>query len=685
MTQPRPRVPVSSFRRRQARWRGQLRQIGAFSPADSLSRGAKRQVLLGADAILILACLPLAVILHGAPLDLLGLPALWLAVAATVPLVLYVFHKRGLYRAVLRYITGASMPAIMAGAAFGATGFLGMAWLLGVPVPPGLALTHALLVLLAVAGLRFGIRTMIRKPALRDARPIIIYGAGHAGQQLVAALYLSPDYRPVAFVDDDARLLGTTINGVRVHASSELRRLCEYWHIREVLMAMPSLNRQRRRRIISRLETLGVEVKTIPAMGDLVAGKAQVTDLRPVMPEDMLGRDPVPPRADLMARHITGKVVLVTGAGGTIGAELCRQIIVQRPRRLVLLDVSEYALYAIVTELRDQIGPQAERLVSAVLGSVQNPARMRMVLEQFGVQTIYHAAAYKHVNVVEENLVEGLRNNVFGTRVMVQAARETGVENFTLVSTDKTVRPTSVMGASKRLAELICQAEAQRGGACTFSMVRFGNVLGSSGSVIPRFHDQIERGGPVTVTHRDVTRYFMTIPEAAQLVIQAGAMARGGDVFVLDMGKPVRILDLAKSMIRLHGLVPYMIDADGTPETDAGDIPIQITGLKPGEKLHEELLIAGNPSGTEHPRIMTASELALSPEALDTLLDQLWTACTAFDLSALQAILRAAPLDYCAPAQEIRDLLWQAPAPPKTGRYLRVIEGKAAPDSSTGT
>ena len=676
---------ISRYRRHLVRWRCQLRDLRKTSAADSLSRRAKRLVLFGADAVLILTCLPLAVLLHDSSMELLAQPALWLAAITAVPLMLYTFHKRGLYRAVLRYVTGTSMPAIMTGAALGATGFLAMGWLLGAPVPPGLALTHALLVLLATAGLRFGIRGMIRKPALRDARPIIIYGAGHAGQQLVATLYLSRDYRPVAFVDDDTRLHGTTINGVRVHPPAELRRLCEHWHIREVLMAMPSLNRPRRHRIISRLETLGVEVKTIPAMGDLVAGKARVTDLRPVMPEDMLGRDPVPPRAELMTRHIRDKVVLVTGAGGTIGAELCRQALAQGPRRLVLLDVCEYALYTIATELRDQLGAQADGMLHAVLGSVQNPARMRMVLKQFQVQTIYHAAAYKHVNMVEENLVEGLRNNVFGTRVLVQAACATGVENFTLISTDKTVRPTSAMGASKRLAELICQAEAQRSRGCTFSMVRFGNVLGSSGSVIPRFHDQIERGGPVTVTHPDVTRYFMTISEAAQLVIQAGAMAKGGDVFVLDMGKPVRILNLAKSMIRLHGLTPYMMDADGQTDSETGDIAILFTGLKPGEKLHEELLIAGNPQNTRHPRIMTASELALSPEALDALLDQIWTACTIFDLPALQALLRAAPLDYRAPADEIRDLLWLAAPAPRPAAQLRVIEGNSWADASTGT
>lgn len=677
------RRPSTKTRRRQVRLRGQLRQMRALSLADDLSRRAKRFVLFGADALIILACLPLAVLLHGTSTEILYQPALWLVAVATVPLVIYNFRRRGLYRVVLRYITGAAMPAIMTGVALGGLALLGGGYLLGMALPAGLVVIHALLVFLGVAGLRFGIRALIRKPVQRDAKSIIIYGAGPAGQQLAAALYLSRDYRPVAFVDDDVRLHGTTINGVHVHPSGELRHLCQSRHIREVLLAMPRLNRQRRRRIISRLETLGVEVKTIPAMGDLVAGRARVTDLRPIMPEDMLGRDPVPPRADLMARHVADKVVLVSGAGGTIGSELCRQILTYRPRKLVMLDVSEFALYSIVTELRDHLGPEGEGMVSAVLGSVQNPIRTRMILKQFGVQTVYHAAAYKHVNVVEENLIEGLHNNVFGTRVMAQAAVECGVENFTLVSTDKTVRPTSVMGASKRLAELICQAEAQRGGSCTFSMVRFGNVLGSSGSVIPRFHDQIERGGPVTVTHPEVTRYFMTIPEAAQLVIQAGAMARGGDVFVLDMGKPVRILDLAKSMIRLHGLVPYMLD--DSSEADSGDIPIQITGLKPGEKLHEELLIAGNPHSTEHPRIMTASELALSPAALDTLLDQIWAACKAFDLPALQMLLRAAPLDYRAPAEEIRDVLWPgAKVPRPAAAHLRVIDGKTKSYAATG-
>lgn len=613
------------------------------------SRAHKRQLLLGVDGALVVGCFVLALLMQRQSLAVLAVPGLWVALMAAAGVSLLVFDRLGLYRAVLRYITGASMRIIAAGAAAGAVVLLVLGLVLapmGAPgLPVGLVLSHAILVGLAVGGVRLWVRALIRKPALRECAPVIIYGAGRAGQQLVAALNLGLEYKPVAFVDDDTRLHGTTINGVRVHPASDLRALTGRWQIREVLMAMPSLNRQRRRRIVARLEGLGVEVKTIPAMGDLVAGRARFTDLRPVAPEDMLGRDPVPPRPALMQRNIAGKVVLVTGAGGTIGAELCRQIVAERPAVLVLLDVSEYALYAITTELRDRLGADGPRLCP-VMGSVQNPGRMRAVLRHFKVQTIYHAAAYKHVLLVEENPIEGLHNNVFGTRVMVEAARACAVESFTLVSTDKTVRPTNVMGATKRLAELICQAEARKRSGCIFSIVRFGNVLGSSGSVIPRFRDQIERGGPVTVTHPMVTRYFMTIREAAQLVIQAGAMARGGDVFVLDMGAPVRILDLAQSMIRQHGLVPFMADAAGAPESEHGDIAIRITGLGDGEKLHEELLIAGNPQSTEHPRIMTESEPAIAPDVLDQLLGDLAAASKRFDVGAVQTLLMNAPINY---------------------------------------
>ena len=642
------------------------------------SRARKRKIQICIDSIVILVAYAVALLLSGAPAAQLQDPLTWAVVLPVVPVSVAVFYHFGLYRAILRFITGNAMRSVVIGATAGAGTMLAVTTLLGGPVSPFVAVIHGMTVLLAVGGIRFWGRAVLRSPGLRTSAPVIIYGAGNAGQQLVAALYLSTEYTPVALVDDDVRLHGTTINGVRVYASSDLRNLTERWQVREILMAMPSLNRARRRRIVARLETLGVEVKTIPGMGDVVAGRARLTDLRAIMPEELLGRDPVPPRKSLMQRNISGKSVLVTGAGGSIGSELCEQIIAQDPAVLVLLDVSEFALYTLATDLRDRWGDAAAMIVP-VLGSVQNPRRMRAILRRFNVQTVYHAAAYKHVALVEENNIEGLHNNVFGTRVIAEASAECGVEHFILVSTDKTVRPTNIMGVSKRLAELICQglAQNQREGT-VFSMVRFGNVLGSSGSVIPRFRDQIERGGPVTVTHRDVTRYFMTITEAAQLVIQAGAMARGGDVFVLDMGEPVRILDLARSMIRLHGLVPYMLDEDGRPEGPIEDIPIQITGLQPGEKLFEELLISNDPAGTEHPRIMTASELVMPPHELHKLLDDLHAACTAFDLGQVHRLLLSAPIGYAPEDMEIHDLMWREgragiPVSKPTEPKLRVV------------
>ena len=638
----------------------------------NLNRSNKRALQLVGDAVLIAACFVLAIFIRGEDVAMLADPWVLAVTLPAIPATLLALDRAGLYRAVLRYITGTVMRVIVLGAAVGAAVILALSAAFSVPMPVGLVLIHAMLVLLSVGGVRFWIRSLIRKPSLRDLTPVVIYGAGHAGQQLVAALNLGMEYRPVAFVDDDIRLHGTTINGVPVHPAADLRALTARWNIRESLLAMPSLNRQRRRRIVSRLETLGVEVKTIPSMGDLVSGRARFTDLRAVTPEDLLGRDPVPPKPELMTQNITGKVVMVTGAGGTIGSELCRMIIAQKPAALVMLDVSEFALYTITTELRDAMRDNATRILP-VMGSVQNPGRMRAILRHFKVQTVFHAAAYKHVQLVEENLIEGIYNNVFGTKVIAEAAAECGVQSFTLVSTDKTVRPTNIMGATKRMAELICQAQAQKQSACTFSMVRFGNVLGSSGSVIPRFRDQIEQGGPVTVTDPQVTRYFMTISEAAQLVIQAGAMARGGDVFVLDMGQPVKILDLAKSMIRLHGLTPYMVDDTHEPEGEAGDIAILITGLGHGEKLHEELLIAGNPQETEHPRILTASEISMAPAALEKLLEDLWAACKTFDLHAVQAVLLRAPLQYRPENGEIHDMMWQAKSEHPARSRLRLV------------
>ena len=624
-----------------------------------VSRAYKQALQASLDLVLGVFCLTAAFVLQPRAMADLEAFHFWLLAVVVPGSAVAVFYAAGLYRAIVRYITGSALRAIVPGVA-GSTIVLALCLsLLGDPISFPVLLHYGLLLLFIVGGSRLFQRWLFRFPVRHRRQPAIIYGAGQAGQQLVAALNLASGYIPVAFVDDDTRLHGTTVNGVLVHPSTSLRKLVDKWAVREVLIAMPSIARARRRKIVARLEGMGVEVKTIPSMSDVVRGEARFTDLRPITPEDLLGRDPVTPIPDLMQKTIAGKVVMVTGAGGTIGSELCRQIIDQGPRKLILLDVSEYALYGITTELKDHF---AERSggpsIVPVLGSVQNTGRVHGVLVRHGVQTIFHAAAYKHVGLVEDNIVEGIQNNVFGTRVMARAAVAAGVEHFIHVSTDKSVRPTSVMGASKRLAELICQAHANVQRRTNFSIVRFGNVLGSSGSVIPRFRDQIERGGPVTVTHPEVMRYFMSITEAAQLVIQAGALSKGGDVFVLDMGKPVNILELAKSMIRLHGLSPYVVNDVNRPLTDAGDIAIQITGLQKGEKLREELLIGRTSRTTDHPRIMAASEVSLHAEALTVLLDALLEACRQFDIPVIRDILRGAPLDYTPPQDDEGELVW---------------------------
>lgn len=659
----------------------------ALKRALEVSRVHKQALQALLDHVLGALCLTVAFALQPfarADLDSLHF---WLFVLMVPGIAVVTFYFAGLYRAILRYITGSSLRAIVPGVAL-STAVLGTGFLiLGDPVSVPVLLHYGLLFFFCIGGSRLLLRWLFRFPNRHLRQPAIIYGAGQAGQQLIAALSLASGYVPVAFVDDDVHLHGATINGVRVHPSSSLRALIDKWAVREVLIAMPSIPRARRRKIVARLEGMGVEVKTIPSMSDVVRGKARFTDLLPITPEDLLGRDPVAPSPSLMRKTIAGKVVLVTGAGGSIGSELCRQIIGQGPKTLVLLDVSEFALYAINTELLDYFAtrPGAAPDIVPVLGSVQNYGRISGILKRHGVQTVFHAAAYKHVGMVEDNVVEGIQNNVFGTRVMAKAAVEANVERFILISTDKTVRPTSVMGASKRLAELICQAHARMQSKTIFSIVRFGNVLGSSGSVIPRFRDQIERGGPVTVTHPDVVRYFMSITEAAQLVIQAGAMSKGGEVFLLDMGKPVKILELAKSMIRMHGLTPYVVHDVGRIQIDGGDIAIYITGLQKGEKLSEELLIGRTSRPTDHPRILAASEVSLDAVALTALLDDLLEACRKFDLRAIRALLLAAPLDYTPPEAKFLDLVWDNEAEEKVQQEPALqLANQNAPLSLTG-
>ncbi len=465
-----------------------------------------------------------------------------------------------------------------------------------------------------MASSRFFARLIMNK-RVRNRESVVIYGAGRAGIRLAASLGGGSRFHPVGFIDDNPTLLKSRINGLEVFSPRDIARVIETTGATRVLIAVPSASRRSRKAIIDRLEPLAVRVQTIPDMDDVITGVSRLEDLRDVAVEDLLGRDPVPPHNDLLCQENAKRSVMVTGAGGSIGSELCRQLLEVEPTRIVLVERSEIALYSLDRELRRLAKERGlEVQLTALLADVRDRRRMREIIDVFSVDTIYHAAAYKHVPIVEHNMFEGILNNVSGTAAVADAAMQAEVGTFVLVSTDKAVSPTNVMGASKRLAELVLQAQALQSTKTRFCMVRFGNVLASSGSVVPLFREQIRSGGPVTVTHPEIIRYFMTIPEAAQLVIQAGAMASGGDVFVLDMGEPVKIVDLATKMIHLMG------QSVKTDEHPGGDIEIVYTGLRPAEKLYEELLIGNNVTGTKHPRIMRANEACLEPDMMQGLI-----------------------------------------------------------------
>ncbi|APX93248.1 nucleoside-diphosphate sugar epimerase [Halomonas sp. 1513] len=658
--------------------------MSLLKPLFRLPRKRKRAIQLLADVMLIAVSFLLAMMLRLDSWAPIAEPRTWLVLLFMVPASLVIFIRLGFYRAIIRYMNQKAIRAICAGVAASALSLAVTSYLLNLPVPRSVPFIYAMLALITIGGVRFGLRALYLNSQLRHKTRVLVYGAGAAGRQLVASLRQGQEYWPVAFVDDARGLRSIYIEGIKVYNPDVIERLVEEYGVQKVLLAMPSTSRARRRDLLKRLEPLSVPVQTIPGIADVVSGKAKINEIRDVSVEDLLGRDPVPPAEALLDANIKGKVVMVTGAGGSIGSELCRQIIMRQPETLLLFDVAEYSLYSIEQELLQLTQRYASAVkVKALLGSVQHRQRNEAILTAFGVQTIYHAAAYKHVPMVEHNVVEGLRNNVFGTLEMARAAASCGVESFVLVSTDKAVRPTNVMGASKRLAELVCQAMASRGSSTCFSMVRFGNVLGSSGSVVPLFRRQIEQGGPVTVTHPEITRYFMTIPEAAQLVIQAGAMAKGGDVFVLDMGEPVKIAELAGHMVRLSGLdpvVPPITTAPGSAKGTAndapeGDIEIVFTGLRPGEKLYEELLIGEEVAETRHPRIMTANETYWEWPQLDMLLGELFAACNQQRHDEIRRLLLEAPAAY-DPQGEIADLVWDE-------RCRQLSDGAGEPEHNT--
>lgn len=637
-----------------------------------LPRQAKRALQVFADTLLLWAALWLAFVIRlgwERMIDPFG-DYLWLfiaAPAAAIPL----FIRFGLYRAVLRYFGSGALVTIFNAISL-STLLLAVIIYLMRPdelMPRSVIFIYWALSLLFVGGLRllmrqyfsgelFPVRGIRRQAPLTR---VAIYGAGSAGNQLLATLRMGRSMQPVAFIDDDGGIAGRVIGGLKVYEPGHIEQMISVTGAEEVLLAIPSTSRSRRREILEALETYPVHVRTIPGFMDLASGRVSVSDLQEVDIIDLLGRDAVPPRPELFERCIRNQVVMVTGAGGSIGSELCRQILTSGPLTLVLFEHSEYNLYSIQSELERWIRRDGlpVRLVG-ILGSIRDADRLLEVMRTWQVQTVYHAAAYKHVPIVEHNIAEGVLNNVRGTLQTALAAVHAGVANFVLISTDKAVRPTNVMGSTKRLAEMVLQALSREPRLCPrsgeaalpnrtrFTMVRFGNVLGSSGSVIPLFREQIRRGGPVTVTHPNITRYFMTIPEAAQLVIQAGAMGQGGDVFVLDMGEPVKIAELAEKMIHLSGL---SVRSEANPN---GDIAIEFSGLRPGEKLYEELLIGDNVSPTEHPMIMRADEEFLCWEQLGLVLAELFEAVEREDFIAVRQLLQRVVSGY-VPEGEIVD------------------------------
>lgn len=625
----------------------------------SLGRTQKITLQIAADSTLFIACFLFAMTMRLESIAFVSDAKIWLVLAASLVTALGILWASGVYRTLVRFATGKVIGAIARGAVGFAFALLVLNSLSAASIPRSVPIMAAAFALLAIGGTRFLIRQLFRNLRQLSKRPVVIYGAGHAGLELLNSLFHSKIYVPVAFIDDDRRLHGLLISGCSVYPPSALSKLIDSTAIEAVLLAMPNIGSARRREIFSQLERFKLEVKTTPGLSDIISGKAKISELRQVTPEELLERDPILPDDQLLGQSITSKTVLVTGAGGSIGSELCRQILAKNPRALVLFEISELALYSIEGELSETV----KRLGSTskivpILGSVQDETRFDAVLKAFRVQTIFHAAAYKHVPIVEENVIEGIRNNVFGTLITAKLAHENRVERFILISTDKAVRPKNVMGASKRIAELICQALAQQETKTIYSMVRFGNVLGSSGSVIPRFQAQIEAGGPVTVTHPEINRYFMTIPEASQLVIQAGAMAKGGDVFVLNMGRAVKIADLAVTMVKLHGLTPYFADNPNELDSSKGDIAICFTGLRKGEKLYEELLIGDDPKETVHPHVMTATEISVPSGELMETLERLRKACATSELHTIQAILKELPLEYSSTEAGISDLMW---------------------------
>jgi len=624
-------------------------------PVLSLPRWAKRFVVLIVDTALCILTVWLAFYLRLGELVMLSgnaLTAAFMAVGIGLP----IFITSGLYRAIFRYSGWPALTTVARAIVIYGILYASLFTAIGIQnVPRTVGIIQPILLLLFIGASRAVARIWLGdhyQTILKQAgrAKVLIYGAGTSGRQLVGAIANSPEMQVVGFLDDDDRLSGHVLNGQPIYSPKDLDSLVATLNVSIVLLAMPNLPRKRRNTILANIRPTRIAVRTLPSMTDMVRGKVTFADLRDLDIDDLLGRETVTPNHILLAKSTRNKVVAVTGAGGSIGSELCRQIVSLSPSKLLMIDQSEFALYAIHQELLSHF-PDKESTLIPLLGSVKDDDRMQEIMTTWHPDTLYHAAAYKHVPMVEHNVAEGMKNNVFGTLCVAKAAAQHGVSNFVLVSTDKAVRPTNIMGASKRLSEIVVQALADTDTKTNFSIVRFGNVLDSSGSVVPKFRQQIRGGGPITLTHLDMTRYFMTITEASQLVIQAGAMAKGGDVFVLDMGQPVKIYDLAQKMVELSGLT---LRNEQNPD---GDIEIEVIGLRPGEKLYEELLIGDNPKLTAHPRVLRAQDDFLPWTRLEDELKTLEMFLNVNDVSAIRIMLERLVSGY-TPSVNIVDWIY---------------------------
>ena len=570
-----------------------------------------------------------------------------IVVILTVTATIYCFIRIGMYRAVLRYMMIPALSNIFIGVIASAITLALSGFFLDAFIPRSLPFIYFAISAISLGLPRVLVRSFYYHHYKKRKTNVFIYGAGSTGRDLAYSLINGSQYNPVIILDDDPKKMGEVIFGIRVHCSQDFEQLNNLYQPKKLLLAINNISKGERLRLVEKISQWPIQIQSVPSVEDIATGKASQGEIRDLYIEDLLGRPAIEPNYDLLKKNIQGKNILITGAGGSIGSELCRQIIKQEPLNIILFELNEFNLYTIDQELnkiKEKLSLNIK--ITPILGSVQHKNRMKNVMLEHQIHTIYHAAAYKHVPIVEDNVIEGVRNNVFGTLATAEAAIETGVKNFTLISTDKAVRPTNIMGATKRLSELVLQALADKQEQTIFTIVRFGNVLDSSGSVVPLFKKQIQQGGPVTVTHPEIIRYFMMIPEAAQLVIQAGAMAKSGQVFVLDMGKPVKILYLAKRMIQLMGLTPYCQESTSLDFDKNGDIEVKFTGLRPGEKLYEELLIGNNVEGTEHSKIMTAAEEKLTWNEINKILEELDKSSHKSDKNKTISIIKKAPIEY---------------------------------------